>query len=95
MKQRRLSRISEAEPLGDTSEPSVNITHSLREASREVVAEYLGGRWPEVYGSSWGELRAFLLNELLRRCPGFSTREYRTALMTRLVVRTLTLKKVG
>jgi len=62
---------------------------SLRDACADVVAEYLGGRWPQLRGSLRPELRAFLLNELLTRCPGFSTREYRIALTKRLVVRGL------
>jgi len=62
---------------------------SLRSACSDVVTEYLDGRWPELDGKSWPELCAFFLNELLARCPGLSTREYRFALMTRLAVRGL------
>lgn len=62
---------------------------SLKSTCSEVVAEYLGGRWPELDGKPWAELCAFLLEELLARCPGLSTREYRVALKTRLSVRGL------
>ena len=65
---------------------------SLRSACSDVVSEYLDGRWPEVDGKSWPELCAFFLDELLTRCPGLSTREYRVALMTRLAVRGLVCK---
>lgn len=66
---------------------------SLRGACAEVVAEYLDGRWPELTGLGRLELRAFFLNELLTRCPGFSTREYRIVLTKRLAVRGLLAKR--
>jgi hypothetical protein len=59
----------------------------LKTVTSDVVAEYLAGRWPELNGASGAELRALLLEELLSRCPGFSTREYRVALTVRLVTR--------
>jgi hypothetical protein len=60
---------------------------SLGRACTDVIAEYRSGRWPQIIAVPAPELRAFLLNELLARCPGFSTREYRIALTKRLVVR--------
>jgi hypothetical protein len=59
----------------------------LRSVTLEVVAEYLAGRWPGLNNARGAELRALLLEELLSRCPGFSTREYRVALTVRLVAR--------
>jgi nitrite reductase (NADH) small subunit len=60
---------------------------ALRRTCSDVVGEYLAGRWPELDSRTWQELCAFLLEELLARCPGLSTREYRVALMTRLSMR--------
>jgi len=58
------------------AQPAAN----LADAAREVVASHLAGTWPELKGRPWLEVRSFLLCELLRRHPGFSTREYRRAL---------------
>lgn len=69
--------------------PTLTTKAGLRSTCSEVVAEYLAGRWPELDGKSWPELCAFLLEELLARCPGLSTREYRVALKTRLSMRGL------
>ena len=79
------------EPTVGQEPPSVG-REALRCASSDVVTEYLAGRWPELVPSRLLELRAFLLNELLDRCPGFSTREYRVALTTRLVTRGIVLQ---
>lgn len=59
----------------------------LRDAGRMVVVEYRSRKWPELYASGWPEAREFLLVELLTRCPGFSTREYRIALNAPFLIR--------
>lgn len=59
----------------------------LKRVTSEVVAEYLAGRRPRLSNAHGAELRALLLEELLSRCPGFSTREYRVALTVRLAAR--------
>jgi hypothetical protein len=59
----------------------------LRSVTSDVVAEYLAGKWPGLNNARGSQLRALLLEELLSRCPGFSTREYRVALTVRLVAR--------
>jgi hypothetical protein len=64
----------------------------LRRVTSDVVAEYLRGTTSGLAGTDWAELRARLLVELLSRCPGFSTREYRVALTTRLAARGIMLK---
>ena len=69
--------------------PPLSTKATLKSTCSEVVAEYLAGRWPELDGKPWPERCAFLLEELLARCPGLSTREYRVALKTRLSVRGL------
>jgi hypothetical protein len=56
----------------------------LGEATQQLVDGLIAGAWPELQGQPWLEVRNFLLSELLRRCPGFSTREYRRALSTQL-----------
>lgn len=70
----KLGRRDEAE--GEGALPA----SSLAEATRQLVASHLAGTWPELEGRPWLEVRSFLLSELLRRHPGFSTREYRRAL---------------
>ena len=65
---------------------------NLTKASSQVVAEFIAGRWLELDAKSWGEIRNFLLTELLERCPGFSTRQYRLALNTCLAARNHILK---
>jgi plastocyanin domain-containing protein len=55
-------------------------TESLDALSQQVANEYLAGQWEHVAGKPWKEVRTFLLDELLERCPGFSTRDYRIAL---------------
>ena len=59
----------------------------LRRASSQVVSEYLAGCYPALVPCDSEAVRTLLLNELLVRCPGFSTREYRLALTARLVTR--------
>jgi nitrite reductase (NADH) small subunit len=66
---------------------STSTKAALRRTCSDVVGEYLAGRWPELDSRTWQELCSFLLEELLARCPGLSTREYRVALMTRLSMR--------
>lgn len=83
-----VSEVRDAEPALPSPRPV-----SLGRACTDVVAEYRGGRWPQIASAPAPELRAFLLNELLTRCPGFSTREYRIALTKRLVVRAPAPKK--
>lgn len=56
----------------------------LVEATQQLVGGLIAGEWPDLNGQSWLEVRSFLLSELLRRCPGLSTREYRRALSTHL-----------
>ncbi len=55
---------------------------SLGQATRQIFTSHLACTWSELNGRPWLEVRNFLLDELLRRCPGFSTREYRQALNT-------------
>lgn len=64
----------------DANAEGVQPAANLADAAREVVASHLAGTWPELKGRPWLEVRSFLLCELLRRHPGFSTREYRRAL---------------
>lgn len=64
----------------------------LERAGREVVRDYLAGQWAHLDGAEWAATRTFLLNELLERCPGHSTRDYRVALDVSLVRRRSMLK---
>jgi hypothetical protein len=62
--------------------PRSSITKSeLRNIASELVSDYLLGRLSDVVDESFGaEARMLLLEQLLARCPGFSTRDYRSAL---------------
>lgn len=61
---------------------------SLRLLATELVNDYLRGRLGGPVDESLGpEARTFLLECLLARCPGFSTRDYRTALGSGLSAR--------
>jgi hypothetical protein len=88
MEESMVSEVLDAPPVLAPRQPV-----SLGRACTDVVAEYRSGRWPQISAVPAPELRAFLLNELLARCPGFSTREYRIALTKRLVVRGLVPKE--
>ena len=44
---------------------------------------------------AWEEIVVHLLDELVRKCPGFSTREYRAAMTTRTVAKLRTLIRRG
>ena len=52
----------------------------LRGVAAELVNEYLLGKLGEVDETFGPFARTLLLERLLARCPGFSTREYRSAL---------------
>jgi hypothetical protein len=52
----------------------------LRIVAAEVVSDYLLGGLGEVDDSFGPAARTLLLERLLARCPGFSTRDYRSAL---------------
>lgn len=67
---------------GKTGTPS-----DLREASGQVVEDFIAGRWGDLIGRPMSEVRVFLLSELLGRCTSFSTRDYRAALNTALSLR--------
>ena len=56
-------------------------------ASGQIIDDFIAGRWRDLIGRPRSEVRRFLLGELLQRCAGFSTREYRVALDTALSVR--------
>ena len=52
----------------------------LRLVACELVSDYLLGKLGEVDETFGPFARTSLLERLLARCPGFSTREYRSAL---------------
>jgi len=53
----------------------------LRNVASELVSDYLLGKLSGAVDESFGpEARMLLLEMLLARCPGFSTRDYRSAL---------------
>lgn len=52
----------------------------LSDAAYEVADQYRSGQWPRLRNKEWGHIWAFLLEELERRCPGYSVREYGIAL---------------
>jgi len=53
---------------------------SLSDAAHQVADQYREGRWPELKGLKWEKVWEFLVRELERQCPGFSAKEYGTAL---------------
>jgi hypothetical protein len=64
------------------SNPRASTTKTeLRLVAGELVSDYLLGKLGEEVDETFGPLaRTLLLERLLARCPGFSTREYRSAL---------------
>jgi hypothetical protein len=56
-----------------------NTRDDLDSAAYEVADEYRDGKLPQTSGD-WTKIRASLLHELERRCPGFSAVEYGQAL---------------
>lgn len=52
----------------------------LADAAYDVADAYRSDRWPELKVKSWDEAWGFLLEELERRCPGFTREQYRHAL---------------
>ncbi len=61
--------------------PRSSVTKSeLRNIASELVSDYLLGKLSDVVDELWSEARMLLLEQLLARCPGFSTRDYRSAL---------------
>lgn len=59
---------------------STNTKTELRLVAGEVVSEFLSAQQGELGPELGAETRTELLERLLARCPGFSTRDYRTAL---------------
>lgn len=59
----------------------------LRTSAIELVSDYLLGRFGEVDETFGPDARTLLLERLLARCPGFSTRDYRSALGSGLSAR--------
>ena len=59
----------------------------LRVIASEIVNEYLSTQAIEPGTELGAETRTELLEQLLARCPGFSTRDYRTALTAALAGR--------
>lgn len=70
--------------IADSSSTSAS---TLREAGADVTREYRAGKWPQLEGQSRSNVREFLLEQLLERCPGYSTRDYRRALNGSLTAR--------
>ena len=62
--------------------PRSSVTKSeLRNIASELVSDYLLGKLSDAVDEGFGpETRMMLLELLLARCPGFSTRDYRSAL---------------
>jgi hypothetical protein len=56
----------------------------LRLVAEELVSDYLLGKLGEVDETFGPIARTLLLERLLARCPGFSTRDYRSALTAML-----------
>ncbi|MFH1137721.1 MAG: hypothetical protein V1816_16765 [Pseudomonadota bacterium] len=52
----------------------------LHAAAYQVADEYRDGCFSETEGREWEQAWAFLVKELRRRRPGFSSREYEEAL---------------
>jgi hypothetical protein len=52
----------------------------LADAAYAVADEFRSGRWPELKGRAWGRVWERLVDELARRCPGFTREEYDRAL---------------
>jgi hypothetical protein len=52
----------------------------LSDAAYSVADQYRSGRWPELEHLEWDYIWAFLLEELKKRCPGYSDKEYGMAL---------------
>ena len=65
---------------------------SLRATSVQVVDDFILQRPRKLIGRPRQEVRGFLLSQLLERCEGFSTREYRSALNVALSLRSHALK---
>jgi hypothetical protein len=82
-----VSSASGVEPETRASRSSATKTE-LREVAGEVVGDYLATRSGEADGRELDpEVRNVLLDRLLARCPGFSTRDYRAALTAALAGR--------
>ena len=58
----------------------------FHELAAQVVLDVIHGRWESLMDKPWAEVRCFLQEELLQRCPGYSTRDYRTAISRALAV---------
>lgn len=66
---------------------------SLQLICSQLVEDLDAGRWPELRAAPPTEIRAALLGVLLERCPGFSTREYRSALKSCFSRRSVRVKR--
>ncbi|MBU2551907.1 MAG: hypothetical protein KKB20_26090 [Proteobacteria bacterium] len=52
----------------------------LRLKAYRLADAYRAGLWPELEGRDWDGVWAFLVRELGRQCPGFTSRECGQAL---------------
>ena len=52
----------------------------LSDAAYAVADEYRVGAWPDLKGRKWREVWRLLMDELRRRCEGFTDEEYSRAL---------------
>lgn len=71
------------EPFLKISEVSPEVMKTERElfgCAYDVADNYRGGLWPELSNKDWKDVWKFLLNELRRRCPGFTDIQYAKAL---------------
>jgi hypothetical protein len=63
-------------PARRASDPTAVV---LCDAALSLLEQHLGSGSPELEAGPWNDFRKFLLGELSRSRPGFTTREYRTA----------------
>jgi hypothetical protein len=74
------ARVTPAPSIEPRASRSIATKTELRVVAGEVVSEYLSTRPAEPGHELSSETRTELLERLLARCPGFSTRDYRAAL---------------
>jgi hypothetical protein len=55
-------------------------TYRLSDSGYAVADDYRNGLWPDLAGKPQKDIWNFLVDEVRRRCPGFSEKEYHDAL---------------
>jgi hypothetical protein len=64
--------------------PAAGTKSGQRRACAAIIDDYLARHGDQLALEPWSKVRELLLEALLARCPGLSTRDYRAALASRV-----------